>query len=274
MRSLSVTPSSTWGCAMHPDPVASGAFAEALFAPEMPSPQGLTGRGGTNPTRRFAVYRNNVTVSLVDALASIFPTVQNLVGEDFFRAMARLYVTAYPPTSPLLFTYGETFPAFLETFPPAADLPFLADVARVERLWLDAFHSADAAPLDPAALAHVPPEELATVRFQPHPATRIARLNHAAGTISSNDRAGLSLEGVNPMSPESVLVTRPAFEVGIEILPAGGATFLETLLTDGTLGEAFVAAEPEGADIPALLGLTLTSGAFASIRTHHESHSP
>ncbi|NBB49405.1 DUF2063 domain-containing protein [Rhizobium sp. CRIBSB] len=259
---------------MHPDSVQSGAFARALFAPDLPLPEDLTGREQTRPQRRFAVYRNNVTVSLVDALASIFPTVQNLVGEDFFRAMARLYVTANPPTSPLLFTYGVSFPAFLEGFPPAADLPFLADVARIERLWLDAFHAADAAPLDPATLAQIPAEDLAGVRFQPHPATRIARLNHAAGTIIRNDRAGISLDGVNPMAPEAVLVTRPAFDVALEILPEGGASVLETLLAGGTLGEAFAAAEPEGADIPVLLGLALGAGAFTSIDTPQESDRP
>lgn len=102
----------TWGFAMRPDPVSSGAFAEALFAPDLPSPEGLTGREETRPQRRFSVYRNNVTVSLVDALASIFPTVQNLVGEDFFRAMARLYVAAHPPTSPCSSPTARAFPRF------------------------------------------------------------------------------------------------------------------------------------------------------------------
>lgn len=259
---------------MRLDPVSNGAFATALFAPDLPPPQGLTGRDGTRPTRRFAVYRNNVTISLVDAIASIFPTVQNLVGEDFFRAMARLYVTAHPPMSPLLFTYGESFPAFLESFPPAAELPFLADVARVERIWLDAFHAADSAALDPLTLASVPAGDVAGIRMQPHPATRIARLCHAAGTIVRNDRAGISLEGVNPMAPEAVLVTRPAYDVAIRVLPQGGAAFLETLLAGGMLGDAFVAAQPEGADIPALLGLALSAGAFTSIDTTHESKTP
>ncbi|MBC2772253.1 putative DNA-binding domain-containing protein [Rhizobium sp. AQ_MP] len=256
---------------MRPDPVSSGAFAEALFMPDMPPPAGLTGREGNSPARRFAVYRNNVTVSLIDAMASIFPTVQNLVGEDFFRAMARLYVTAHPPTSPLLFTYGERFPAFLENFPPAAELPFLSDVARVERLWLDAFHAADAAPLDPSALSSVPVEDLAGVRFQPHPATRIARLSHAAGTITRYDRSGISLEGLNPMAAESVLVTRPAFDVRIEILPKAGAGFFEALLAGETLGNACLAAGEEDGDIPTLLSLTLTSGAFTAIDLHQES---
>jgi hypothetical protein len=259
---------------MHPDPIKSGAFARALFAPEQPPPDGLTSRDGKAPMRRFAVYRNNVTVSLVDALASIFPTVQNLVGEDFFRAMARLYVTAHPPTSPLLFIYGETFPAFLESFPPAADLPFLADVARVERLWLDAFHAADAPPLDPSALAQVSAEDLAGIRFRAHPATGIARLKHGAGTITRNDRAGVSLEGVDPMAPEAVLITRPLFEVAIEVLPPGGAPFLDTLLAGGTLGEACNATEPGHADISALIGLALSTGAFSAIDAHQESKTP
>jgi hypothetical protein len=256
---------------MHPDTIKSGAFARALFAPEQGLPDGLTSRDGHTPTRRFAVYRNNVTVSLVDALASIFPTVQNLVGEDFFRAMARLYVAAHPPTSPLLFKYGESFPAFLESFPPAADLPFLADVARVERLWLDAFHAADAPPIDPTALAQVPAENLAGIRFRAHPAVHIARLKHAAGTITRNDRAGTSLEGVNPMTPEAVLITRPLFDVAIVVLPPGGAPFLETLLAGGTLEEACNATEPDHADIPSLISLTFSTGTFSAIDAYHES---
>lgn len=222
-------------------------------------------RDQARPERRFAVYRNNVTVSLIDAMASIFPTVQNLVGEEFFRAMARLYVTAHPPTSPLLFTYGASFPAFLENFPPAADLPFLADVARVERLCLDAFHAADADPLDPASLTRIPAEDLANIRLQPHPATRIARLIHAAGTITRNDRADVSLQGVDPMTSEAVLITRPAFDVAIEILPAGGATFLERLIAGAPLGEACLAAEPDNADIAGLIALAIGTGAFSRI---------
>ena len=259
---------------MRPDPVSSGTFAEALFAPDLPSPDGLTGREQTRPQRRFSVYRNNVTVSLVDALASIFPTVQNLVGQDFFRAMARLYVASHPPTSPLLFTYGESFPAFLETFPPAADLPFLADVARVERLWLDAYHAADAVPLDAAVLGQIPAEELAGIRLPAHPATKLVRLKHAAGTICQRDRGGMSLEGVNPLLPEAVLVTRPAFDVSIEILPSGGVSFFERLLGGHPLGDACLAAAEEAADIPALIGLALTSGAFAAIDLLQESERP
>lgn len=259
---------------MHHEPVSSGAFAEALFVPDLPPPEGLTGRGQARLQRRFGVYRNNVTVTLVDALASIFPTVQNLVGADFFRAMARIYVAAHPPTSPVLLTYGEGFPSFLETFQPAADLPFLADVARVERLWLDSYHAADADPLVPATLGQIAAEELPVIRFRLHPATRIIRLKHAAGTICSRDRAGLPLKGVDPRQPEAVLITRPAFDVTLQTLPTGGATFFARLVEGHTLGDACLEAGEESADIPTLISLALTSGAFTAIDIVEESTSP
>src|SRR5258707_7002615 len=82
---------------------------------------------------RYNVYRNNVTVSLIDALADIYPAVQRITGAEFFRAMARFHVRATPPTSPLLFEYGRDFPAFIEGYEYAQAMPWLADTARIER---------------------------------------------------------------------------------------------------------------------------------------------
>ncbi|EHS49592.1 Protein of unknown function DUF2063 [Rhizobium sp. PDO1-076] len=252
---------------MAAEPVASGAFAAALLDPALSVPDGLTKRAGDTNARRFAVYRNNVMVSLTDALASIFLTVQNLVGEEFFRAMARLYIRAHPPRSPLIFTYGGDFAAFISAFPPARDLPFLADTARLERLWLDSFHSTDSRSLDPAALAAIPPDDLGQLRFNAHPATRILRCGHAAATIVNRDRAGEPLTDVNPMQAEDALVTRPAFDVKVQLLPPGGYAFLKALLEQQTLAEACEAAFAETAksDLAALLGIALSSGAFSGL---------
>lgn len=249
---------------MQADPVSNGTFARSLHDPQAPIPEGVTCHHGGAVDRRFAVYRNNVAVSLVDALASIFPTVQNLVGEDFFRAMAHQFVRAHPPRSPLIFTYGEDFAAFLEQFPPAAHLPFLADVARLERLWLDSFHAADAAPLDPAVLGTIAADDLEQQRFLPHPATRLLKATHAAATITIRDRRGEELTGVDPMLPDAALITRPAYDVEMHRLSSGGHAFFQALIAGRPLGEACEAAIDEEpiCDISALLTLSLTSGAF------------
>ena len=126
----------------------AAAFAAALLDPDHATPSAVAGPKGKAATKRYNVYRNNVTVSLIDALADVFPATQRITGVDFFRAMARFHVRATPPTSPLLFEYGRDFPDFIERYEYAQPMPWLADVARIERAWLDAYHAADAEPLD------------------------------------------------------------------------------------------------------------------------------
>ena len=75
----------------HPNPLQPD-WAAALLDPERPAPPGLRAWNGSDPARRFAVHRNNVVASLVSALADGFPVVQALVGEEFFRAMAAVFV--------------------------------------------------------------------------------------------------------------------------------------------------------------------------------------
>jgi hypothetical protein len=239
-------------------------FAAALLDPERPIPDGLVTPDGRPASRRFGIYRNNVTVGLVNALAEVFPTTQNLVGEEFFRAMARQYLLDHPPASRLLFEYGATFPDFLSGFEPAAELPFLADVARLERLWLDCFHAADAAPLDGAVLQRVAPQDLAELRLIAHPAARLFRARHAAVTIMTRDRTGAPLDGLDPFRAEDGLVTRPAFDPEIRHLPPAGADFVGLLLDGGTLGEAAAAAfaaDPDF-DLPAAISAIVEAGAF------------
>jgi hypothetical protein len=119
----------------------AAAFAPALLDPLRPAPEIVTGPNDKGPGKRYDVYRNNVTVSLIDALAAIYPAVQRITGTDFFRAMARFHVRQTPPISPLLFDYGRDFPAFIAQYEHAQMMPWLADVARIERAWLDAYHA-------------------------------------------------------------------------------------------------------------------------------------
>src|ERR1700757_1832132 len=145
-------------------------FAAGLTNPACPTPDGVTGPRGKGAIKRYNVYRNNVTVSLIDALVAIYPAVQRITGAEFFRAMARFHVRATPPTSPLLFEYGRDFPAFIGSYEYAQDIPWLADVARIERAWLDAYHAADAPPLAAAALAQVPADRLGDILLRGHSA--------------------------------------------------------------------------------------------------------
>src|SRR5438105_2614661 len=103
-------------------------FAAGLLDPERPVPNSIVGDTSRPPARRFAVHRNNVVVGLISALRARFPATERIVGEEFFAAMARVFIATRPPRSPLLMFYGDDFPQFVASFPPAAALVYLPDV--------------------------------------------------------------------------------------------------------------------------------------------------
>lgn len=251
-----------------PRPSDQAAFAGALLDPEAAVPDDIRGRDGMPSPKRFSVYRNNVTVSLVEALMATFPATVMIVGEDFFRGAAAIYVRQDPPKSPVLISYGSGFPHFLETFEPARKLPYLADVARIEMAWVEAYHAADRAILDPAALAAIPPESLDGIRLEPHPSARIIRSEFPIVTIWTMNRSG-DVAPVDMKIAEAALVTRPAMDVQVRRLPPGGAAFLEALSSGETLGEAAekAVADNAGFDLAGNISGFLQAGVFTRIVT-------
>lgn len=244
------------------------AFSPALLDPERPAPGCVAGPNGKAAAKRFNVHRNNVTVSLIRALADIYPATQRIVGVESFRAMARIHVREKPPRSPLLFEYGRGFPDFIERFEPARPMPWLADVARIERAWLDAYHAADTGPLTAQALAAIPPERLAETTFTPHPAAQILRSRFPAVTIFAANRSQDEVGRIETAEPEDALVTRPELEVTVRRLPPGGAAFLAALLDGAPLAAAAGAAVEETAafDLPANIGGMLEAGVFVAAK--------
>jgi hypothetical protein len=245
----------------------AAAFAPALLDPAREVPFVVTGPNGKAAAKRYNVYRNNVTISLIDALAAIYPAVQRITGPDLFRAMARFHICETPPTSPLLFEYGRDFPTFIERYGYAQSLPFLADVARIERAWLDAYHATDAAPLSPAELAAVAPDHLADLVFTAHPATRILRSSFAAVTILAANRSAAPVNTIDASMPEDALITRPEFDVTVRLLPSGGASFLSNLMLGRSLAEAAAAAFDcsPAFDLATNISGLIEAGAFTSV---------
>lgn len=126
---------------------------------------------------RVAVYANNTLFNRADALADAFPTVLQLVGDDFFGAMARAYARCTPSRSGDLHRYGATFADFIAQFAPAQDLPYLPDCARLDWLLHRAYYADNAPPFDFQRLASLAAQDETALRFRPHPAT---------GTITSH----------------------------------------------------------------------------------------
>ncbi len=242
-------------------------FRAALLDPDRPAPPGLTDPEGRPAGRRFDVYRNNVTVSLTEALRQCFPVVRKLVGDDFFTAMAREHLRAHPPTSPILMFYGEAMPDFLAVFPPVAHLGYLPDMARLELALRRSYHAADAHPVPTDALGALPPEALLATRIHLAPALRLIRSDWPIHGIWRANMSGG--EPPRQRQAEDVLVLRPEFDPVPNLLPQGAASFIESLSRGATVGEAIEAA-PEF-DLTATLSLLISGRAIAGLEPETDS---
>jgi len=239
-------------------------FAAALAEPSAPPPPDTRGRLAVPDGRRFSVYRNNVAVGLIGAIEARFPVCRRLLGDAAFRALARAFVRAHQPRSPVIIAYGGEFPDFLAAQDVARDLPFLSDLARLENAWVEAYHAADAAAATLADLGALTPEELARGRAALHPAARLLRFATPAASIWAAYQEGAEPAAPSPARPEEVLVTRPETEVLVRKLPQDGYALAARLSGGATFAEAAAAlADPE--DFGAHLVGLVEAGAISSI---------
>lgn len=244
------------------------AFATPLLDPRLPPPTGLKAWNGSDPAARYAVYRNNVVISLIDALADTYPVVRQLVGEDFFHAMAREHACKHPPTSPVLAFYGQDFPDFIANFEAAASLPYLADVARLEWAYVCTFHAADAQSLAPQALSGLlsQPERLSLARLHFAPAVRLIRSRHAIVSLWQAHQSDGDWSGIDPGRAESALVVRPELTVQLIPLNESAADFLGELMSGRSLAEAYeCSALDDPPDIAAIFSLLLQTHALTAL---------
>lgn len=241
-------------------------FNAALLDPAKAIPQGLSDAQSRPAGRRFNVYRNNVAVSLTEAMHQAFPVIAKLLGKQNMDGLAGIFLRAHPPASPLMMHYGADFPEFLAGMDQLEHLGYLPDVARLELALRRSYHAADSAAIDPQALA-IEPEQLmqSTVAFAP--AMILLRSPwpiHSIWRFNTEDGAHKPQPGA-----EDVLITRPEFDPIPQRLPPGGADWIQALHNGATIGAALeVATEttPEF-DLGTTLALLLQGGALTTLTT-------
>jgi hypothetical protein len=246
-------------------------IATALFDPDVKMPDGIVDFAGVAAPKRFAVYRNNVTVSLIEALAAAYPSLRAIMGEENFCLVSRNYIVANPPVSPLMQQYGNNFAEFLEQFPPLRKSPFLGDVARVERAWLEVFHSADAPALDLSILEKTPAEDVPDLILVRHPASNLLNSRWPIGDLFQW-RFERPKSGADLSCGQAVMITRQNHTVYVQTISRQAYEFLCALSESLTLGEAAekaMATDPRF-DISDVLGTALAGGLFMHADTASE----
>lgn len=239
-------------------------FINGIKDPDHPVPDRVTCKSG-RATRRFSVYRNNVIVSLIEALETSYPVIRKLVGEEFFRAMAGVFVREHPPTTPLMQQYAHEFPGFLSTFEPVGTLPYLPDVSRIELALRQAYHARDESPLPGDALADIDPGRLADAHIRLAPALRLVTSRYPAYSIWHDNTLGITR--TPPKGSQSVAVTRKLFDPEARLLANGEHEMLSTLAEGKSLGEAYLQALSidDGYSLQASLTWMLDTGTITGI---------
>ena len=249
--------------------VSQSEFIRAVLDPERIAPNGLVTPDGEPVAKRFDVYRNNVAVSLTEALEVTFPLLVSCLGEEFFKAMAGVFLRRHPPDSPLLMLYGDAMPGFLESFEPVQEIPYLADIARLELAIVQSYHAADSSPIDARLLESIPPEQLMQSTFTLAPSTRLIR---SRWPIYQLWRFNTEPGAPNPQpGPEDILVMRSEFDPNPRLLPRGGGAFIDALVRGESFNDAVEHATDEDKDhnLALTLGLLIEGNAITALTKGH-----
>jgi uncharacterized protein (UPF0276 family) len=251
---------------------AQQSFGEALFdvAREQPALAQLKG-GATQPAQasgRLAIYRGNLTASWNKALSGAYPVVQQLVGDEFFEALARAYGRAHPSRDADLNLFGADFASFLAGFEHVAKYPYLPGMARLEWALHRAHYAPDARALGAAAFGHLAPAQLEASRFTLHAACRLHACDWATAQLwLAHQPGGPEFPG-EMRSPSLALICRPQWQAQLVVLTPGAYAALALLTAGENFGAALDAAFglEEEFDVGAHLKQWLDLGIFTALK--------
>ncbi len=222
---------------------------------------------------RWHVYAHGYVARLVEALEADYPAIRRILGPDAFAALAERYVRAFPPRSYDLGRAGDLLPEHLTVDPAASALPFLPDLARLERAVAEAFVAADAETLSWEELLSGTAEQAAArplvlapgVFFLPSrwPVVSLWRTR-----LVADDAVSVEVE----RNPEAALVFRRGRSVTCAALDAAEAAFAAAVSEGGatlSMLEARLAPSGDAAAVASLLAVFrsfVERGVFANPR--------
>ena len=213
-------------------------FGQALVDPARSVPDFVKKTTNNPSIKRFNVYRNNIMVSLTEAIVDTYPVVSQLVGEEFATAMARVYVGDNLPSSPVLLEYGEGYGDFIAGFEPAQGLPFLADIAKLEWAWIRSYHAKDEMPLTIEALGEIAQDELLKTGLVLCQNVQLLQSNYPIASIWAAHQEGKNGEELENIveQAECVLTNRPLWDVEVRVLEPSIHAFFSSLQSGFPLG--------------------------------------
>jgi hypothetical protein len=200
-------------------------------------------------TRGLQAYQANAGASAERALATAFPTVQALVGEASFAALARAFWHAAPPGRGDLAHFGGGLPTFIAASEQLADVPYLADVARLDWQLAEAERALDAqvdtqtlqllTEIDPAQLRLVLTPGLSVV-CSDYPIVSLWKAHQPVDDAA--EHRTLVRQKLDERRGEHALVWRSGWRGCADTIDAATARWMQSLLDGDALAAALARA--------------------------------
>jgi len=244
-------------------------FAEALVLPKSFAEDAkwrargetaFTGNDRVTPIGQLDIYREQFWIRHVNCLREDFPVLVALVGEEKFEAIVRDYLEVFPPKKFQLRHLGENLADFLAT----RDDQLLADLARVEWAFIDAFDAPDAPPLDPSSISAISEDDWPNARLVLHPSLQLLRLAHPANEMRDawwSDKDKRPIERAE-RKPTHVVVFRHKdlllYTEVMDTLPFEMLSLLASGKSLGAAGDDLAASSGRGEEIESSIGSWFT----------------
>lgn len=216
-------------------------FSDAVYDNKYNSLSELIKGREINNSSRIKIYQDNVLITLYNTLKNCFPSVCNLVDEQFFKYAVNEYIKVNKPKSGNLDDYGDNFADFLANMKELKDFPYIEDVAKLEWALHSSYFAADVEPIDRVGVSQIEPERLESIKFDLHPSAQLISSKYPINKIWQVSQQGY--EGDFNLDINSggvdILVVRPEYKINTIILEMGEYPFLNSLLDGSSLGDAF-----------------------------------
>lgn len=108
-------------------------FKQSLLYQDSSINEHIQEQNGFDAEQLLQIYRNNFIISVTESLQCTYPNTLQLVGEEFFNAVARAFILAKPPAINNICVYGQQFYQYLSEFEQLQEIPFVAEMARFEQ---------------------------------------------------------------------------------------------------------------------------------------------
>jgi hypothetical protein len=205
----------------------------------------VVGERGARLLRGWQAYQANGGASAERALAARYPTVQALLGEESFAALARAFWQAHPPQRGDLAEFGDALPGFIATSDQLADVPYVADSARLDALVACCERAADTE-CDTASLALLAETDPAGLTLALMPSVGLLSsawpaaglwLAHRPGDDAAAHLAAVR-EALDAGQGEHALVWRDGWRPRVQAISGPEARWTRALLEGRPLSEA------------------------------------